>query len=521
VSTASLSASFLKFDDRLSSLGVPPLSDWWRGHVSRYLDAYEGGTALEFWACAGRGGAKSTALYRLACFFALAGKFDVPNGERHYATILSRRIDEAAKGLSIISSWLRLLEVPHEPRGEVVDLVDSPRGIRVVAANVAAASGWRSFFVGADEFAKWQAEGVAMFDRDEVLASARAMTATHANAPLIVASSPWTDEGSFYTAITAGDADGRIVAGPAPSWIANPSLITEESARRKERNPRIFAREYACEFAAGFSGDYFPDDAVKACTDSFRSASPEGPSNPGASHVVAIDPAFFSDTFGLAVAHVEAGPAGPVVIVDVVGALAAPRGQMLSPSHAVGKTSALRRTFRGSLEVITDQASAAPLSEMFQRQGIFLRIEPWSMTNKVEAYSAVRQLMVDGRLRLPDDPWIRRELSSVGVKLLPSGNETISTRGGHDDRLSAMVAAIYYAHRRAPVAGLSAGSFAAWQDVASALPQGRELLGIGPRGSGRVPLGNGMTVQNLGSGGLTHAGTYGAQAYPRHRRGGW
>jgi hypothetical protein len=481
----SLSASFLKFDDRLASLGVPPLSEWWRGHVSRYLDAYEAGTALEFWAAAGRGGAKSSCLYKLALFFTLAGKFAVPAGERHYATILSRRVDEASKGIALISAWLRLLKVEHDPRAEVIDLADQPRGLRVVAANVAAASGWRSFFVAADEYSKWAREGVALFDADEVLASARAMTSTHANAPLLVASSPWTQEGSFYTAITAGDADGRIIAGPAPSWVANPALISEESARRKERNPRIFAREYACEFVADWAGDYFPDAAVALCTDKGRTATPAGPPNYSpATYVVAIDPAFYADDFGICVAHSESSELGPVVVIDLLKSIKAPSKEALSPSFAVDQVAAIRFAWRGSREVVTDQASAAPLSEMFSKRSLFLNVDPWTMSTKLERYTLARQLMVDGRLRLPDDAGIRRELSSVGLKLTAAGNETISTRGGHDDRLSAMISAVYYAHRRAPVASTAASKdFADWQRaVSQVLPPLRNLVSVGPRG---------------------------------------
>jgi hypothetical protein len=152
-----------------------------------------------------------------------------------------------------------------------------------------------------------------MFDRDEVLASARAMSATHPNAPLLVASTPWSETGSFHAAITAGDADGRIVAGPAPSWVANPGAISEESARKKERNPRIFAREYQSCFVAGFEGDYFPNESVKQCTDKGRSPTPAAPPiYTTANYVVSVDPAFYADEFGLAIAHSEASEFGAV-----------------------------------------------------------------------------------------------------------------------------------------------------------------------------------------------------------------
>ena len=139
----------------LPECGVPPLTTWWRVHVGAWLDAYESLGVLQFWACVGRGASKSTVLYKLAVFFALFGDAHVPPGERHYAIVLSRLKEEASKGLVIIASWLRMLGVRHHPAGDVIDLDDVPRGIRVVAASVAATSGWRSFFVGRDERSKW------------------------------------------------------------------------------------------------------------------------------------------------------------------------------------------------------------------------------------------------------------------------------------------------------------------------------------------------------------------------------
>ncbi len=54
---------------------------------------------------------------------------------------------------------------------------------------------------------------------------------------------------------------------------------------------------------------------------------------------------------------------------------------------------------------------------------------------------------------LPRDEALRRELLSIGVRLLASGNETISSRGAHDDRVSALVACVLKASRLPPMYG--------------------------------------------------------------------
>jgi hypothetical protein len=445
-------ADFERFDRELASFGVPPLSPWWRDTVGRFFDAYDAGDALELWCCVGRGGAKSTALYKLALFQALLGQFTIPDDERHYAIVLSRIRAEAEKGLIIISGWLRKLGIACRAVGDTIDIDGMPRGIRVTSASVGAASGWRAFFVGCDEFAKWRAEGAADIDSDEVLSSARAMMATHPKGMVMVASSPWATEGTFYKAILQGDVPGRTVLPATPSWVANP-LITEADTHKRESNDRRWRREYAAEFVDAFEAGFFPSEAIAACTDLGRLPMPISP-GPHRGYVVAIDPAFSFDRFAVAIAHAEWTRAGPLVVVDYIGTVDPPaRGVSLSPDRAVAAVSAIRRSWPGGAAVHSDQYAAASLQEGFLRRNVFLRIEPWTQGTKLERFTLARSLMVDARVRLPDCQATRKELSGFGLKFNPSGSESIVSRTAHDDRVSALVHAIYLAHARAPSYG--------------------------------------------------------------------
>jgi hypothetical protein len=483
-----LAAEFLAFDDRLGSLGVPRLSDWWRLQVRRYLDAHEAGAASEFWACAGRGGAKSTCAYKLATFAALFGRFDIPADERHYAIVLSRMRVEAEKGLEIIAGWLRKLGVPHRPVGDVIDLEGTPRGIRIVAASVAGASGWRAFHLACDEFSKWAWEGSPDHAADEVLTSAKAMCATHPNAMVMVASSPWLDKGSFYDAITAGDGDGRIVAGPAPSWVANP-IVTRASTLARERNPRRWAREYNAEFSSSFEGGFFEDATVMAATDTGRDPLRESPHMQGA-HIVTIDPAFAEagDNYARCVAHSESRGRGPVVVVDHISILHRPKDGPLSSEESTRSTVRLRRAY-GSGAVYSDQHSAAVLREVFMRHSCDLIVESWTLASKRDLYELTRQLMIDGRLRLPDSEPLRNEMAAIGLKLTANGNETIDSRAAHDDRVSALVHAVARAHRTSPAYGRADGK-ASFYDYAR--PRSQVYGGVSGPTSGSDGRGGAM-----------------------------
>ncbi len=170
--------TLMHLDAQLARHGVPPLGDWWKDVLGRWYH----GAALTLGVCAGRGSAKSTALYKVAENETVFGDWTVPPGERHWANLTSRLTDEAAKGTAIIGQHLTMLGIRHASKSGVIELTDMPRGIRISAASVGGNSGWRSFFDGNDEGGKWATDGAMAADAVEVFASKRAMTATHANA---------------------------------------------------------------------------------------------------------------------------------------------------------------------------------------------------------------------------------------------------------------------------------------------------------------------------------------------------
>lgn len=421
-------ADFIAFDDRLAAKGVPPLSSWWRDEARRYFDS----GVLDWTVCAGRGAAKSTALYKLACCETLVGDFAIPPGERHWASITSRAKDEASKALGILSGWLRLLGVAHAPTNESIELSAIPRGIRITAASVGANTGWRSFFDGADELGKWTADGAVAFDAREVMASKRAMTATHARARRMVTSTPFLDEGVFYDLVQEGDNDRQVVSGPAATWVAAPH-IPEELTRRLEPNARIWAREYGASFVAAWSDGFF-GGLVQPCVKEWTSR----PYAPGFGYVIAIDPAFAKDLFAICVAHVEERN----IVVDLIEAIVPPgNGRGLSPTQCMRRVRSVADSYHAR-HVLTDQHHAASLVEIAASERVYLEPIAWTASSKKERFNMVRDLMLDRRIALPNDHGLLRELASIGTKLRAGGGESIEARrGSTDDRVAALVLA--------------------------------------------------------------------------------
>lgn len=425
----SLRDEFIAMDDRLARFGVPRLTAWWREGLGDWLDQYEAGRVLELLACAGRGSAKSTALYKLALFFTLFGDFTVPAGERHYAVVLSRLKEEAGKGLDIIGRWLDLLGVAHRPAGDVIEVGES-RGIRVVAASVAGASGWRAFFVAKDERSKWATSGIEERDAEEIDTSASAMTATHENAPTVSAGSAWVVGSAFHDAVTAGSDERRTVLGPAPTWIAAPH-VSESSTRRKERDPRRWAREYACEFQASVAGAFDADEVDRA----FR-APPKGYVE--CPKVLLLDPtAGSSDTYAWCAIGWRLPRDGqeghPQLVVEEATGIDRATSRGWTSGGMVKCVVAFARKHR-VVAIHSDQFERFALASAFGERGFAFHPHNWTAASKESAVARVRQWLRDGTLVLPTLKRLRTELLQFEERFAPSGALTFRGRtGGHDD----------------------------------------------------------------------------------------
>jgi hypothetical protein len=444
---------FLAFDDQLAAKGVPPLTAWWRKGIGRWLDAYERRHVLELWACVGRGAAKSTALYKLATFFTLEGDFLVPPGERHFAIVLSRLKEEAEKGIDIIDGWLAMLGVPRHVAGDVVELDKMPRGIRVVAASVAATSGWRAYFVGKDERSKWPLAGVEEREAEEIDTSAGAMTATHEFAPLLSFGSAWVNYGGFFDAVTAGTDAHRIVLGPAPTWVAAPH-ISEESTRRKERNPRKWAREFACEFQSAESAAFDPDDVEVAFRDLLIAQVGEA--------VVVVDPSEgkHDDFTWSAWRHVECRDGAKILQCVEVDGLEGAFAQRMPANKTVDRIAAFARR-HGAKRVYADQKEQYAFASYFKERGLPYIVHAWTEQSKTDAVEALRGRMRDRLIVFPEHKKLRQQLLRFEEKFSKTGRLVYAGRG-YDDyaalALTAVMAADVGKKLRKPPSGAHIGA---------------------------------------------------------------
>lgn len=283
-------------DWRLAEKGMPPMSAWWRWAVERFWqsakDIFKGRV--------GRRGGKSSTLVRVAVTEALFRKRDLPPGEVGVWPYLSHSKNEAAQRLNQIEGTLRALGFSGDGKRDALEhhqwcryTKDSVERIQildtqghtiefwVVAATVAAASGFTAIGGSCDEVAKWRDEKSNKNPATEILRAVKPTIGTQPGAHIYIFSSPWGEDDAHSNAIAEGDTDlehcavlGAAFApedaaarrklaaldrdGPAilemiadvhadsrdiPSWVASPAMPIERG-RLLEPDLYVWLREY-------------------------------------------------------------------------------------------------------------------------------------------------------------------------------------------------------------------------------------------------------------------------------------
>ncbi len=434
---ARIFAQLCTVDDLLCRAGHYPRSRWWRDDDERFCMHP---TASRRVACVGRGGTKTQELVRWGATCTMFGP-DVPPGEFHWFVHLSENLQEASKSLMLYESYFHACGFGCTRTGDQVRLNDAPRGVLCRAFRIGAASGFRAFGLGLDEFAK--TEGEADPPKD-VLASAVAMMVTHPDGPVQIFSSATSKGTHFHELCERGDTEHQVFS-TAPSWVAS-DAITEEATHKLEPDPVAHAREYGALFGDGVVGNW-----MGASVDLMIDPSPLEPILSDGRYVHAQDPA--ENLFwGFASGSHEVGPLDPltqtrgksVVRIRESGSWKVDRepGAML----ARHKRDVLDRYPDGNV-VYTDQYAGAFVKQLNRAINIRTEIVPWTGSgdeSKLARCKAVRLAGYNGQFKIRNRPELIRQFRSVRSEFSSAGNERIifpRTASGHLDELSAVILA--------------------------------------------------------------------------------
>lgn len=310
-------------------------------------------------------------------------------------------------------------------------------GLRFTArpCTVGAPRGWSVWLALLDELAYWALEGS---EPDyEIERGVRHGMLMFPDRLLLKASTPRLRAGVLWRDYQKrAEKDSRIVVWQGSTMTMNPVVDAEEIERMRREDPEGARREIDAEFTDAIAG-YFSGDAVQQ---TMRHGYERLPAVDGRSYVVAIDAAFSRDQFALAVAHRE--PDGQV-IVDLLRVWPPP----VAVQATLREVSEIAKQYH-TRTVWCDQFSYAALRTLAEQVGMELRQEPITAESKQNQFGTLRGLATAGKLALPKHEILRREMSMLESRQLPSGGARIAAPSGFtDDAVCAVAMAVSKAER--------------------------------------------------------------------------
>lgn len=422
---------FDAIDAALQAKGFPATSKWWRARIRAF---YRSGRR-RFITRVGRRGGKSSTYCRLAVVEALYGQHSIPPGDVGVLAIISARRPDALERLRTIKAILDAIGVAYAEKGDSVELASRRVVFTVFTASIAGVSGFTAIFVLCDEVAKWRDSDTGANPAAVVISSVAPTMATQPNAKLILSSSPMGLLDAHADAYALGDTPNQMIAH-ATSWEANPTL-SEASTRADEPDELIWAREYAAIPQAEAETSLFSSAMVNAAC----SIAGDTPADDRHRYVATMDPATRGNAWTLVVACLSDNAVRRVVLArEWRGSKAKP----LSPSAVFADIAALLRPYRLA-HAHSDQFAEDALRELARPYGLSLLVDkPWTASTKADAYDALRTLLQEHKLELPDDPVVKTDLLGVRTRLTRSGTlYELATQGArHSDYAPAIAMAV-------------------------------------------------------------------------------
>jgi hypothetical protein len=257
----------------------------------------------------------------------------------------------------------------------------------------------------------------------------------------MVDSTPWAETGLLFDLWQKnwGKPTSALVAH-APTLVLNDVEYTRSIvAAEYARDPENAEREFGAKFMTGGTTVFFPPALIEAMVDD--ELDPEGVREPEPGNTVAAggDLGFRSDSSSLAITH----DTGETIVLAELLEMKPEPGKALKPSVVIAEM-AERMHWHGAVSLMGDQHYRETADEGLNDAGLSFVDAP--ATPDV-VYIRARQVMREGRARIPRIPRLIQQLKEVQGRPLPGGRMQIVhprwAKGGHGDLCSAYVLALW------------------------------------------------------------------------------
>jgi hypothetical protein len=387
----------------------------------------------------GRRGAKSLHLALVAAFLAAFRDWTpyLTGGEVGHIVILSADRRSARAIFGYLKGMLTIPLLSGLLTRETQDLLEL--GSKRIAISIETASfktiRGRTIIAGlCDESAFWSSDESGANPDSEVIAAIRPAMLSIPGAMLLLASSPFAEEGVLFEEHRKhfGKDESATLVWQAPTLTMNPKAPMRMINEMYESDPARAAAEYGAQFRNYASG-YLSSEVVDAAIDT--DVVMRAPNLLNNTYVAAVDSAGGGgqDSFTLGISYLD----GDTVILAHVTEIRPP----FSASDAVAQISKVLQLY-GLTSVTGDRFSGSVISDLFAANGIQYR---FSERDRSAIYADAAPMFTSSRIRLLDLPRLRTQLIGLERKVGGSKERIDHKRGQHDDVAQVACASIVLA----------------------------------------------------------------------------
>ena len=291
---------------------------------------------------------------------------------------------------------------------------------------------------------------------------------------MIVTSSAGSKRGWLWDTYSqiGGRPHDHVVVLRGSTLRFNPSISERQLERIRERDPHNYSREYEYSFSV-------------ARTNSIQSATVDAAARPTAAPLAPRDEVTYfcggdfsgkRDAAAMAIGHVEQGAAGEPskVVIDLVDRVLPMPGVPLDMPSLVARFAQTMAAYRCT-RILADQWSAVALAGEFRRHGIELVEETATNKSKLEHFGKAREAMYAGRVSIPGDAVLTRELRDLQEIATGAGNTRIDHPTSSSSDVACAVVWCVAAVELTPPAPIAAFGEADIEDIAAIFEMARPI----------------------------------------------
>lgn len=265
---------------------------------------------------------------------------------------------------------------------------------------------------------------------------------------MLIPSTPWAETGLLFKAWKEnfGKPSTALVAH-APTHVLRDDEHTRAYIQRERKNdPQNAKREFDAEFMGADAAAFFDPRAIEASIDDELTLPV--PLAAGCIVSPGADFAFRTDSSALAIIQRDHEGYELSELLELT-----PGKKPLVPSSVVKTFGGVAARY-GAKYLVADGHYEEAVREHLAVEKIGLVKSPDGATGKAEAYQIARLILHEGKLRIPRHERLIQQLREVRVRPTSGGGVSIESprwrTGGHGDLVSALVNALWHAHRQQP-----------------------------------------------------------------------